>query len=47
MTRIGDLSTGFYSLRVYALDGRYGTAGLVLLLNLVPFATNLVGAATI
>ncbi|KAI0769500.1 hypothetical protein BC629DRAFT_1533270 [Irpex lacteus] len=36
----------FSSLRVYALlDGKYIMAGIVLLLNLVPFGTNMVSAA--
>ncbi len=37
------LNAGFSALRVYALsDGKYVTTGTVLVLNLVPFATNMV-----
>lgn len=38
-----NLDAGFSALRVYALlDGKYLVTALVLLLNVVPFATNLV-----
>lgn len=39
---------GFSALRVYALsNGKYLPAGIVLLLNLVPFGTNMVSSTTI
>lgn len=43
LTNLQISNAGFSALRVYALlDGKYLIAGIVLLLNLVPFATNMV-----